>query len=187
MITQSTKFKKESNSIMIKIILPALLACCMISACESESPDKTDIHFSMVNSKNHIRAIPTIHSAFGLDDKNAELRIVIDSLDNPATEVELLKVTFEVSSFSGNSGTISMFNNFGHKIGEELIHSDGSYSLVLSKREKVENGDELYRIETSVEGNFTLIKLHYEYQLKGSTTTIGKPHNLRLGAYTDSN
>ena len=148
---------------------------------------------------------PTVASTFGTDDKTAELRLVVDagdntSVDDPATttvdeggnavQAELVSLTFEVSSFSGVAGDLTVFNSNGTNVGTVAV--DGilpEVTVTLSPTDSIGNEDETYRIETSAEGIYRLTTDGVVYTVDGGATSIttSLQNTLSLGEYGDSN
>ena len=138
---------------------------------------------------------PTVASTFGTDDKTSELRLVVDAGNNTdatgnAVQADLVSLTFEVSSFSGVAGALTIFNSNGDVVGTSAsISADGTYPVVLTANDSIGNEDETYRIETSAEGIYRLTKDGVAYSVDGGTTSIttSLQNTLSLGEYGDSN
>ena len=135
---------------------------------------------------------PTVASTFGTDDQTAELRLVVDGGDNTkangdAVQADLTGLTFEVSSFTGAAGAITVFNSNGTNVGTVAVAADGTFTVAVSPSDSIGNEDETYRIETSAEAIIRLSKTGVAYDVDGTALSTQLENTLELGQYANSN
>lgn len=135
--------------------------------------------------------VASVNSTFGTDDGISEFTLTYNDWENTTSawdtfEVEFDTLTVEVSSFTA-TWTLTLFNGNGDQVGTVAIGGNWNVTMTLIAGETITDNSEKYRLESTAEASFRIVKNGVDYIVDGNTYSMLLQTVQELGKYVDSN